>query len=51
METRVSADQTKRIQKDYSLPFKLEIIEEVEKGKLIYKKAQRKYWIQGLCYF
>ncbi len=37
----------KRTQKDYSLPFKLQVIEEVEKGELTYKQAQRKYGIQG----
>ena len=37
----------KRTQKDYSLPFKLQVILEVEKGELTYKEAQRKYGIQG----
>jgi len=37
----------KRTQKDYSLPFKLQVIEEVEKGQLSYKQAQLKYGIQG----
>ena len=39
--------KTKRTQRDYSLPFKLEVIQEVEKGELTYKEAQRKYDIQG----
>ncbi len=37
----------KRTQKDYSLPFKLQLVLEVEKGELTYKEAQRKYGIQG----
>ena len=37
----------KRTQKDYSLPFKLMVVEEVEKGELSYKQSQRKYGIQG----
>ena len=37
----------KRTQQDYSLAFKLQVVSEVEKGKLTYKQAQRKYGIQG----
>jgi transposase len=37
----------RRTQKDYSLAFKLQVIDEVEKGDLSYKEAQRKYGIQG----
>jgi transposase-like protein len=37
----------KRTQKAYSLAFKLQIVEEVEKGGLTYKQAQNKYGIQG----
>jgi transposase-like protein len=40
-------DITKRTQKDYSLAFKLQLIDEVEKGHLTYKQAQTKYGIQG----
>lgn len=39
--------RVKRTQKDYTLAFKLSVIEEVEKGSLTYKQAQRKYGIQG----
>jgi transposase-like protein len=39
--------KTKRTQRDYSLPFKLQVIQEVEKGELTYKQAQLKYDIQG----
>lgn len=37
----------KRSQKDYNLAFKLSVVEEVEKGSLTYRQAQRKYGIQG----
>lgn len=37
----------KRTQKDYSLAFKLQIVDSVEKGELTYKQAQLKYGIQG----
>lgn len=37
----------KRTQKDYSLAFKLGVIDEVEKGRLTYKEAQARYGIQG----
>jgi len=38
---------TKRTQKDYSLAFKLAVVEQVEKGELTYKQAQGRYGIQG----
>lgn len=37
----------KRTQRDYSLAFKIKVIEEVEKGTITYKMAQKKYGIQG----
>ena len=37
----------KRTQKDYSLAFKMQVIDEVEKGRLSYKEAQRHFGIQG----
>lgn len=37
----------RRSQRDYSLAFKLSVIEEVEKGALTYKQAQKSYGIQG----
>ncbi len=47
MEKTNKRDPSKRTQKDYSLAFKLQIIEEIEKGVLSYKQAQKKYGIQG----
>ena len=37
----------KRTQRDYTLAFKLSVVEQVEKGELSYKQAQQRYGIQG----
>lgn len=37
----------KRSQRDYTLAFKLAVVEQVEKGELTYKQAQSRYGIQG----
>jgi transposase len=37
----------KRTQRDYSLGFKLAVVDCVEKGDLTYKQCQRHYGIQG----
>lgn len=37
----------KRTQRDYTLAFKLSVVEQVEKGELTYRQAQLKYGIQG----
>ena len=37
----------KRTQRDYSLAFKLSVVEQVEQGELTYKEAQHRYGIQG----
>jgi len=42
METRI-----KRTQRDYTLAFKLAVVDHVEKGELSYKQAQERYGIQG----
>ena len=47
MEGQKVTEKQKRTQRDYSLPFKLQVILEVEKGELTYREAQRKYGIQG----
>ena len=39
--------EDKKSQKDYSLAFKLMVVDEVEKGYLSYRQAQNKYGIQG----
>ncbi|WP_373432706.1 IS3 family transposase [Pseudoalteromonas sp. SW0106-04] len=38
---------SKRTQRDYSLAFKLAVVDQVEKGELTYKQAQEHYGIQG----
>ena len=38
---------TKRTQRDYSLAFKLAVVDQIEKGELTYKQAQDRYGIQG----
>ena len=47
MENTGTRDFTKRTQKDYSLAFKLQLVDEVEKGLLTWKQSQKKYGIQG----
>lgn len=37
----------RRSQRDYSLAFKLSVVDQVEKGELTYKQAQKRYGIQG----
>jgi transposase-like protein len=37
----------KRTQRDYTLAFKLSVVEQVERGELTYKEAQKRYGIQG----
>lgn len=37
----------KRTQRDYSLAFKLAVVDQVERGELTYKEAQDRYGIQG----
>lgn len=37
----------KRSQRDYTLAFKLSVVDQVEKGELSYKQAQDRYGIQG----
>jgi len=38
---------SKRTQRDYTLAFKLAVVEQVEKGELTYRQAQARYGIQG----
>ncbi len=45
--TNDGKDYAKRTQRDYSLAFKLQVVDEVEKGHLTWKQSQRKYGIQG----
>jgi transposase len=47
MDKKQAKQRSKRSQRDYSLGFKLGVVEQVEKGSLTYKQAQRQYGIQG----
>lgn len=47
MENKGSKEFIKKTQKDYSLAFKLQVVDEIEKGHLTYKQSQKKYGIQG----
>lgn len=47
MKTSGNSGYTKRSQKDYSLSFKLQLVEEIEQGFLTKGQAKTKYGIQG----
>jgi transposase len=47
MEERIDSVYVKRTQKDYSMSFKMQVIQEVERGEISLKGVQRKYGIQG----
>lgn len=47
MKSKGTRDFIKKTQKDYSLAFKLQVVNEIEKGQLTYKQSQKKYGIQG----
>ena len=41
------SEGVRRSQRDYSLAFKLAVVDQVDKGELSYKQAQERYGIQG----
>lgn len=47
MKENPDLEYVRRSSKDYSLSFKLEVIQEIESGELGIKEAQHKYGIQG----
>jgi transposase-like protein len=47
MKTEEFRDYQRRTQRDYSLAFKLEIVDSIEKGEMTYKQAQLRHGIQG----
>ena len=47
MKENVEGVYVKRTQSDYSMSFKLQVVNEVERGELGIKAATRKYGIQG----
>lgn len=44
---REEKPRKKRTQRDYNMGFKIAVIEQVEKGEMTYKQAQKAYGIQG----
>ena len=48
MKEKSKNEYVKRTQKDYSMSFKLQVVQEVENGGLGIKAATRKYGPQGL---
>ena len=44
---KVNTVRRKRTQRDYTMGFKLAVVEQVERGEMTYKQAQREYGIQG----
>jgi len=47
MKTSEKTGYSKRTQKDYSLSFKLQLVQEIEQGELTKAQAKLKYGIQG----
>jgi transposase-like protein len=47
MKTSENMGYTRRTQKDYSISFKLQLVEEIEQGLLTKAQAKAKYGIQG----
>ena len=47
MKEKFQTEYVKRTQKDYSMSYKLQVVNEVERGELGIKAATRKYGIQG----
>lgn len=47
MNKTTETQYRKRTQKDYTLSFKLQVVREVEQGKISIRQATRKYGIQG----
>ncbi len=45
--TNLDSPHVKRTQRDYTLGFKLQIVDAIEKGDMTYKQAQAIYGIQG----
>lgn len=47
MEERIKSEYVKRTQKDYSMSFKLQVVQEIERGELSMTSASAQYGIQG----
>ena len=47
MEEQIKSEYIRRTQKDYSMSFKLQVVQEIERGELSMTSASRQYGIQG----
>ena len=47
MEEKPKNEYVKRTSKDYSMSFKMQVVQEIESGQLSIRAAKRKYGIQG----
>ena len=47
MKESTNNEYVKRTQRDYTMPFKLHVVQEIERGLLSVQAAKRKYGIQG----
>lgn len=47
MKEEIEREYVKRTQKDYSMSFKLQVVQEVERGEMSVTGARKKYGIQG----
>lgn len=47
MKEQIQNQYVKRSQKDYSMSFKLQVVQEVERGEISASSSQKKYGIQG----
>lgn len=47
MEEKIESKYIKRTQKDYSLSFKLQVVQEIEREEISINEVQKKYGIQG----
>ena len=47
MKEKIDSQYVKRTQKDYSMSFKLQVVQEVERGELNISEAARRYGIQS----
>ncbi len=47
MREQEESKRVKRTQRDYSMAFKIAVVDEIEKGELTYMEAHKRYGIQG----
>lgn len=47
MKEEIVREYVRRTQKDYSMSFKLQVVQEIERGEMSVTGASRRFWIQG----